>query len=169
MKLFKFFNIFQIIQQGQDGLVKIERGKNICCIEKYPRTVVVKPKAETQIKPIASPTVCSSFEDIYIEKEETYLKSLGLIKYSQTYENSRINCLKYGMQLFKLDSNDASSAVFNFSSRFWTFPGSRLFVNGVKLEGCAVLSNVNGTFKATTENCTEKLNSFCEFINNERK
>lgn len=130
---------------------------------------MVKPKAETQIKPIVTPQICSSSKDIYLEKEGKYLKSLGLMKSTRTYENSRINCLKFGMQLFKLDSIDASNAILTFSSKFWTFPGSRLFVNGIKLEGCAVLSNVNGTFKATTDNCTEKLYSFCEFINNERK
>ena len=132
-------------------------------------SVIVKPKAETQIKPISTPQICSSSEDVYTEKEGKYLKSLCLIKSSLTYESSRINCLKFGMQLFKIDSIDVSNGILNFSTRFWTFPGNRLFINGIKLEGCAALSNVNGTFKATIENCTEKLNSYCEFINNERK
>jgi cathepsin L len=153
---------------GEKGLVKFLRGENLCGIESYPSTVVVKPKSEKPLKPIYTPTqVLTSSTDIY--RGSTYLKSLGNVKAYSTYESARINCLTFGMSLLKVDSPETRTELIKMANSFYSYSETKLFVNGESSLGCSAINNQNGSFVFTSENCASRIQSFCEFINSERE
>lgn len=82
--------------------MKVLRGVNLCRIEEGPSSVIVKPRSERQLRPIYTPQVISSSEDIYQIRDNNYIKSFGVTKSYNNYEESRITCLQYGMRLLKV-------------------------------------------------------------------
>jgi Papain family cysteine protease len=152
---------------GDKGFFKILRGQNTCKIESWALSVAVKPKTARTLKPIYTPpmTMCINSGDIF--GPNGYIKSFCISKYPNVYEDSRVECLRYGMRLFKLDSTDATAALTNFARQKWTTAGTVIYVDGISQQGCTNINNINGPFASGTGVCSKITQSACEYINYE--
>ena len=103
----------------------MKRGAGICGIGVDAYYPVLKLQTSQRLKPIYAPTDCMLKRDAY-SSNGAYIKSFCIETYSRGYENSRVNCLRKGMQLFQLESEEANSALFNASFEFWS---KRFFFN----------------------------------------
>lgn len=148
---------------GQSGTFKISRNTNTCGIGSYSWFVVTKPKIEYRLIPVIPPSFCldvGADGDVY--QSNSYIKSLCVFEFFQNYENSRTNCVRYGMRLYKLDSYEANSTLIAFASK--KYLKFSLTVNGRESYGCQNLNNDGNIMKIGTVSC-ERLNyAVCEYI-----
>lgn len=116
---------------GTNGFFKIKRGTNLCLIASDAMYPVLKTSVQKPLKPIYTPVECSVVEHVY-SSSGVYIKSLCIDIYSRTYEDSRASCLQKGMQLYQLDSPEASFTVLDVGLKQWTnnFYYNELYVNG---------------------------------------
>jgi hypothetical protein len=150
---------------GMDGFVKIKRGFSLCSIAVDSGYPTVKTAAPKPLKPINTPTDCDVIENIY-NSSDIYLKSVCIDFYTRNYEGSRVNCLTRGMQLYKADSPEASTAVRDIANLHWTLlRWSVIFHIHENATGPLFVSNVNplGWCEITTGNKTAHKLSICEY------
>jgi hypothetical protein len=134
---------------------------------------VVKTAAPKALKPIYEPTDCQIMQNVYSLTGD-YIKSFCIDFYWRKYEASRINCLQRGMQLYKLDSSEATAAVLDAANKEWY---AELLVNDLHVHESTVDQVVingisdNNPFQPyrVTMNSDDENQSVCEYINIDRK
>lgn len=154
---------------AEKGFIKIERGRNLCNIGDRGFYPVLKSLKPISLKPMTAPSFCSHKKDVYSESN-VYLKSFCIDKYARSFEDSRIECLKKGMQLFKLDSMEAQNALKTYVDKYRedTNYFVRWYVDGGLMAKCSIVINQE-SFKVEISDCKRTLLSVCEFINDNRK
>jgi Papain family cysteine protease len=151
---------------GMDGFVKIKRGVSLCSITVdagYPTLISAVPKP---LKLINTPTDCNVMENIF-NLSGVYLKSVCIDQYTRNYEDSRVNCLTRGMQLYKADSPESVTAVLDITNLHWTLRNWYVMLHiAANATGPLFVSNKNlsGKCEITTGNRTAPKMSICEYI-----
>jgi hypothetical protein len=145
---------------GELGTFRIARNKNLCGIGANGWFVASKPQREYPLAPVEPPAFCVEGGDVV--KSDKYEKSLCVIEFAQSYENSRSACIKYGMRLFKLDSFEANSTLFSFALE--KYSKFMLSVNGRSDAGCTNVNNIDGSMRVETLNCENLGFGACEYI-----
>jgi hypothetical protein len=101
-----------------------------------------------------------------------YIKSLCIDVYGRNYDESRLNCLKRDMQIYKTDSTEAKAVLLDVADINWTFKSWSVRLH-VSANGIAPLlvsnNNPTGFSQITNGNKTAYTQSVCEFININRE
>jgi hypothetical protein len=132
--------------------------------------ILIAPKLLTPIKP---PTDCNIMQDVY-NSAGLYLKSICIDIYERNYDESRLNCLKRGMQIYKTDSLEAKAVVLDVADINWSFKCWSVSLHiSANATGPLFVSNLNpsasGFSQITNGNRTACTQSVCEFININRE
>jgi hypothetical protein len=127
---------------GDKGFFKIKRGSSVCLIENDVMYPVLKSAVPRALRPIFTP-VCSQLSGHVYSSNGVYIKSICVDDFWRTYEDSRVNCLSRGMQLFKLDSAAATETVLRLATEKWTngWILNELFVDGINEPTCTTINN----------------------------
>jgi hypothetical protein len=149
-----------------NGFFKLKRGFNLCSVNVDAMYPVIKTSTPKPIKPINTPTDCTVMEHVY-STAGVYLKSFCVDLYWRSYEESRINCLKRGMQLYKLDSEEAISTVLDAANKNWYEKGLLHDLHvAADATGYLFISDKEpwGPFKVAPGNSSAGKQSVCEYI-----
>lgn len=153
------------------GFVKVQRGTNLCKIASGAMYPVLKTAVPKTLKPITTPTICTKGKgDVF--KDGVYVKSFCIENLWRNYEDSRVNCLINDMELYKLDTPEATSALLNYANKqFTAFSNASYFVDGKDQFGCKNINNIKNDemFEAGTEACDGLTRSVCQYINISRE
>jgi hypothetical protein len=124
--------------------MKIKRGVNLCLVATDAMYPVLKTASPKPLLPIYAPTDCIVMQDVY-SSTGTYIKSLCIDNYGRNYEESRMNCLGRGMQLYLFDSAEANATVLDAAKKKWTdaYFYNELYVNGISGTVCTNINNKN--------------------------
>jgi Papain family cysteine protease len=97
---------------GEQGFLNVERGTNLCNFA----TDAYFPVLKKTLNPIEKPSLCKETQDIFGSGKK-YQKSFCLIDKEQSYKDSQKFCLKNGMRLLRLDSNEARETLLNYANK----------------------------------------------------
>jgi hypothetical protein len=131
----------------------------------YNKTLVSIAK----LMPIKKPTDCDMMDSVY-NSAGLYLKSLCIDIYARNYDDSKLNCLARGMQLYRTDSAEAIKVVLNVADENWTFQYWYVSLHiAANATGSLFVSNVNpsGTSEITIGSRTAYKQSVCEYVDTE--
>lgn len=116
--------------------------------------------------PITTPTSCYIIQHV-LDSAGVYLKSLCVDNYGRTYSESRLNCLKQGMRIYRADSKEATAAVLDVAYKNWTLQkiSVRLHISA-NASGPLFVSNINPSWKSELirGNSSAFRRSVCEYI-----
>lgn len=89
-----------------------------------------------------------------------------MVKFSQTYDSVRRNCLLSGSRLYRSDFTGANTAAINFVTKNWPYSNAVLFVDGKTDVSCNAITNVGGgPYKFGVDSCSKTTIALCEFSN----
>lgn len=115
------------------------------------------------LSPIEMP--CTETLDVY-NSMNIYEKSICLVTQPKNYTNARQNCMKNGMQLYRIVSTDTKLALLNFVNKKCAMEGvSSIFIKGRRGSDCSVLNKAEDVFFENYGKCAEQSWSICEYIN----
>jgi hypothetical protein len=123
----------------------------------------VPQKPSVQV--IERPAICSFSRDV-LTASNVYMKSFCIVEWPQNYEDSKRQCLRNGMKLFKFDSMEANRTVSEFIRKQYQ-KVSYFYLDGVSERGCENVNNFNGNFTVTTADCSSLMFSVCEYSTTE--
>jgi hypothetical protein len=150
-----------------NGFFKLKRGANLCSVNVDAMYPILNTPTSRAIKPINAPTDCMIMDDVY-SSAGVYLKSICIDQYGRNYDKSNMNCVLRGMQLYKLDSEDARSKLIDLGNKTWysRLIGQELHI-AADATGFLALSDRQpwGPYKIVKGNSTINLLSVCEYIN----
>jgi hypothetical protein len=116
--------------------------------------------------PINPPKDYFALENVY-NSVGAYVKSLTIDNYARTYYESRFNCLKKGMQIFRADSAEADAIVLEVADIKWTLQSLYAMLHiSANASGPLFVSNNNpsGVSEIALGNSSAYKMSVCEFI-----
>lgn len=91
-------------------------------------------------------------------KSEVCLQDVAL-----TWLDASNSCMKRGMRLYKMDTEESRKAMFSGAEVIYgTYTGSTLWVDGPDPLECAMVTNNLGSFDMWHAHCEIKMFSFCE-------
>lgn len=129
---------------GTNGFAKIRRGVNLCLVASESMYIVLKTAVAKPLTPVYKPTDCVVKKDVY-SNSGAYIKSLCIDMYARDYERARVDCLRKGLQLYRLDSPEAVAGVMDAGVQAVAYNGyfSDLYINGNNASGCMNINNKN--------------------------
>jgi hypothetical protein len=119
------------------------------------------------LKPIPQPTENSFATENVYSSVGAYIKSLTIDNFARTYYESRFNCLKKGMQLFRADSAEADTIVLEVADMKWTVQSLYAMLHiSANASGPLFVSNNNpsGVCEISLGNSSAYKLSVCEFV-----
>lgn len=128
--------------------------------------------ADPPLLPINTTNSCLYKSAVY-NSTFHYQKSLCVASGIRNYTESRLNCLKNGMQLY--NTNDlpwriAEKELFKFANELSSAKiGNLLHIKGRSISECANINNTVGNFTKGFGSCSLLLPSICQFLEFPRK
>jgi hypothetical protein len=117
------------------------------------------------VQVIERPAICSFSRDV-LAASNAYMKSFCIVEWPQNYEDSKRQCMRNGMKLFKFDSIEANRTVLELIGKQYQ-KVSYFYLDSVSESDCININNFNGNFTMTAADCSSLMFSICEYTTTE--